>query len=208
MVAAIIVSALSWIVVFSPKLASASAMQDQAASARASTDSLRLEVQQLKSEDSHLDTYLSTLEDSRNGLPITGMLPEFATDTHGHASGVGVKLTSMSVGQIAMVDASGEVSAVTSDTSTAGALPGQLYGIPLTIVSTGDYASQLRFLEAIQFAGPRVALVTGVRFASLSDANTEVVDDASSMTTALTIFAAPQTPDAAAALRKQLASIK
>lgn len=101
-----------------------------------------------------------------------------------------------------------------------------LYSIPVTVQADGTLAAQLVFLKAVQQQGPRSALVSSVQFAPAPDA-TDATDASSgqpagsaaptsgasqpragagqvAMTLQVSVFVAPQSPDDAAALRKQL----
>ncbi len=95
----------------------------------------------------------------------------------------------------------------TTDTTAATAAvgpAGQLFQIGLTVVSTGALSRQEAFLEALQKPGGRAALVTAVQLAPGQSSESTSITGATTLTTTLTIYVAPQTPAAAALLAKQL----
>jgi hypothetical protein len=203
--AAVLVLALSWFFVFGPKLSHNSDLRDQADSARTTNDGLNAEIAKLKAEQQRLPEYTARLRRARNGLPITDALPAFAKSSHAHAQDTGVSLRSMTVQTVTPISVSGE--AITAPPASTGTAPtaGSLFAIPVTLVSNGAFDAQLRFLSALQKEGPRVILITGTRFSPGDQTKDESVDKHCSMTTNLTVFVAPQTPQEAAQLEKQLA---
>jgi hypothetical protein len=206
--AAVLVSVLGWIFLFGPKLSHTHSLRDQADSARITNDGLSTELTRLKADQEKLAEYTSMLRHVRDALPITDALPAFTESASGHAHDVSVNLKSMTVGTITPVSESGE--AITSSPAANGAVPataGHLFAIPVSIVSTGAFDAQLKFLAELQKVGPRVALVTGTRFTPGDDTKDESVDKNCSMTTNVSIFVAPKTPQEAEQLQKQLAGL-
>jgi len=83
---------------------------------------------------------------------------------------------------------------------------GQLFGIQLTVITSGTLLHQRAFLQEIQRPGSRAALVTSTQLAPDTKSTAKSIADDADVTTALGIFVAPQTPAAADALAKQLGS--
>jgi hypothetical protein len=200
--ATLILVVLCWLLLFSPKLADTSSIHDQTDALTVTNATLQTELVSLKTQQHHMDRYVAKLVRARLGLPITAAVPAFSKETSQHAASSGVKVTSMSVGTIAVAGAAAAAAGV-SVAPTTGAAAGQLYGIPVTLVTEGRYRNQITFLTRLKYTGPRVALVSGSRFAG-TETETNL-DKGSTMTTTLTLFVAPQSPEQAAMLQKQLA---
>ena len=94
--------------------------------------------------------------------------------------------------------------AATGTTATAAGPAGQLFQIAFTVITSGSLAQQEAFLTAVQYAGPRTALVTSTQLGSGQNSETSAIGLSSSLTTQLDVFVAPQTPAVAAQLLKQL----
>ena len=208
--AIVIVGALSWVLLFSPKLSHASDLRSEAASLDVTNQALAVQVADLKEKQANLDQYVSRLAKARTGLPIAESISEFSAECEKHAGSAGVILKSMTVGEVSVVGAAAQATTTTAttddttvSTSATGATPGQLYGTVVTLVTDGPYAKQVRFLNLLQGTGARLALVSGARFAGTEDATD--LAKASSLTTSLMIFTAPQSPEDAQHLRQQLA---
>jgi TolA-binding protein len=86
----------------------------------------------------------------------------------------------------------------------AGAAAGQIYAIPVTVVSDGSLVQQTKFLEAIRAAGPRYGLVSSVQFAPAAGSTAQSIDGGNTMTVQVTVFSAPQSPPQVAELHKLL----
>jgi hypothetical protein len=79
-----------------------------------------------------------------------------------------------------------------------------VFAIPVTLVSSGSLAHQSAFLEDLRSAGPRYGLVTNVQLAPGANASEASLDGPNTMTTQVTIFCQPQTPEQISQLRKLL----
>jgi Tfp pilus assembly protein PilO len=198
----LVVALLGWFVFIGPKFADTSALREQTASAQQADDILRADIAALRRQRTGMPTLVAKLRRVRLELPVTDALPLFAASASAHAGAAHITLTSMTVGAVAPVDISGAAAEPSGQTISPA---GNLFAIPVTIVSNGSYDNQLRFLSALQKLGPRVALVTGVRFAPTDTSNTEDIDRQSSLTTSMSVFVAPVTPQQANQLAKQLA---
>jgi Tfp pilus assembly protein PilO len=198
---ALVVALLGWFMFIGPTLSDSSSLRQQTATAEQANGRLRADIATLQEQRTGLPTLVNKLTQARLQLPVTDALPLFARSTNAHARASHIALTSMTVGLVTPVDASGGLATPTAQTNPAG----HLFAIPVTIVSTGRYDNQVRFLAGLQRLGPRVALVTGVRFASTDQATLPDLDQLSSLTTSMSVFVAPLTPQQNEQLAKQLA---
>jgi Tfp pilus assembly protein PilO len=197
---ALLVALLGWFMLIGPKLSDTSALRHETESAQQANTKLQAEIAVLNRERAGLPKLVNKLSLARQELPVGDALPAFEASTSAHALADHVSLTSMIVGAVAPVDAAG---GVIDAPITAPA--GHLFAIPVTIVSDGSYGDQLRFLAAVQRAGPRVALLTGARFAPTEQSKSQDVDQQSSLTTTMSVFVAPLTTQQDKQLAKQLA---
>lgn len=200
--AALVVALLGWFMFIGPTLSDSSALRQQTASAQQLNSKLRADIQTLKEQRTGLPALVDKLTHARLQLPVSDALPSFATAASAHARATHIALTSMTVGSVTPVDASGGLATATTQVSSPA---GHLFAIPVTIVSKGRYDSQLRFLAGLQKLGPRVVLITGVRFAPGDQATLQDLDQQSSLTTSMSVFVAPLTPQQNEQLAKQLA---
>jgi Tfp pilus assembly protein PilO len=198
---ALVVALLGWFMFIGPTLSDSSSLRQQTATAEQANGRLRADIATLQEQRTGLPTLVNKLTQARLQLPVTDALPLFARSTNAHARASHIALTSMTVGLVTPVDASGGLATPTAQTNPAG----HLFAIPVTIVSTGRYDNQVRFLAGLQRLGPRVALVTGVRFAPTDQATLPDLDQLSSLTTSMSVFVAPLTPQQNEQLAKQLA---
>ena len=74
----------------------------------------------------------------------------------------------------------------------------------ITLTATGLGPDLQAFLNEIQMTGPRRALVTAVQLAPVGGGTGGDIKGPSTLSLSLTIFSAPLTPDAQAALEKLL----
>ncbi len=199
---ALVVALLGWFMFIGPTLSDSSALRQQTATAQQTNGRLRADIATLKKQRTGLPTLVNKLNLARLQLPVTDALPLFAQSANAHARAAQIALTSMTVGLVTPVDASGGLAASAAQVTSAA---GHLFAIPVTIVSTGRYDNQVRFLAGLQKLGPRVALVTGVRFAPSDQATLPDLDRLSSLTTSMSVFVAPLTSQQNEQLAKQLA---
>jgi hypothetical protein len=222
-IAALLLAAIGWFLFISPELSSASDQHNQANAVRQQNEDLQQSLKTLQEKSARLGEYTSALRRALEALPSDSGLPEFTRQLSSQAHANGVTLTSVVVGGItAVAPATAPTVAPTDDSSTptptdsaepttdatASAEPataaGGLYSVQVTIQSTGSLAHQESFLHAVQVAGPRRALITATQLAPASGGKTSSLDAATNVTTQLTVFSAPQTPDQVAQLNKLL----
>ena len=122
-------------------------------------------------------------------------------------------LTSVLVGGAAAVAAVAPVASPTAQATSAAetAAPAAptassdgLVQMTITVTATGLGHRDLAFLRAIQWSGPRRALVTGVQLAPSGGGAASGIDGPCTLSLTLTIFSAPLSPASKAALEKLL----
>ncbi len=80
-----------------------------------------------------------------------------------------------------------------------------MYAVQLQLVTDGSLTNLRRFLSLVQYAGPRRTLISGIQLSPGTGAKAASIDGSARMTTGLTVFSAPQTPDEIARLKRLLA---
>lgn len=195
-VAALLIMAAGWLLLIQPELSSAASLRSQAQSAQFEDSLLLAKTAQLRKQSQNLGTMRTSLADALAALPSDSGLPAFTNQLTAQAAANQVTLTSIVVG------------AVTAPTTASGApatsTTGAVYQIPVTIISTGTLANQEAFLKAIEVTGPRRALLTSTQLTVAAGARVASIDNGASVTTQLTVFSAPRSPQESAALQKLL----
>ena len=223
-VLALLIVLAGWFMVVNPQLSAASATRDQAAAARDQNATLQTKNSKLKEQNDDTGALRSNLSAALAQLPSDGGLPSFTRQLSAQATSASVLLTSViigpatpvtgAVGQAVIAPAAAEASATPAAGATAAAaVPASgLVQMLITLTATGLGRHDLAFLRAIQWNGPRRALVTAVQLApsgsgsaSAGGASTGTgVDGPCTLSLTLTIFSAPMSPSAQAALEKLL----
>jgi hypothetical protein len=224
-VAALLIAAIGWFFFVSPELSSASDQHNQAASVRQENAALQVKLKVLQDKSARVGEYTAALRRALEALPSDSGLPQFTRQLTAQAKANGVTLSSVVVGGISSVTtatapataATAPATATTPDTSTTSApvpdpavatapatAAGGLYSVQVTIQSTGTLAHEVAFLHVVQVAGPRRALITSTQLAPGAGAKVRSIDAATTVTTQLTVFSAPQSPDQVAQLNKLL----
>lgn len=193
--------ALAWFAVISPELSTASALEEQTAAAQTQNTVLQTKVTKLRADFANMDGLTKSLQQARAGLPVDSGLADFTRQVATQAAAVGVTVASVTAAPpTAVTSGSGTPAPAKGKPSVAG----QLFTIPVTLVTTGALDKQRALLSQLENDGPRRALVASTLFAPASGAVTASIDAATTMTTQLQVFVAPQTPAAQAELQKQL----
>lgn len=220
-VAALLIVAIGWFMFIGPELSSTSDLHAQAAATRQQNSQLQLRVKSLQVKSTQLDRYTKSLNDALAALPFDSGLPAFTRQLSSQAAANHVAVTSVAVGGItsvapAVATAPGttDPASATDPTSTATTAPtpgaagttaaGGLFSVQVTVQSSGSLAHQLAFLNDIRTAGPRRALLTSTQFTPGLGSKVASIDGSAALTTQLTIFSAPQTPEQIAQLKKLL----
>jgi Tfp pilus assembly protein PilO len=160
-VGVVLVLAVGWFFMVSPKYDEASTLNDQAATTSDQVTLLQRRLTELRKQNENLPTYLAQLAQEHAALPSTSGLSDLLRElqTAGDASGAAV--SGVTVGGVADVSASGS----------------KLYALPLTLTVTGSVQQLRTFLVQLQQVQPRAVLITG---ASLSTADTNATGGGSS----------------------------
>jgi Tfp pilus assembly protein PilO len=188
-VAALIISALSWFVVISPLRSDAETLRANTASVLTQNQAIATRTVTLRHQAENRDQLVESARQALAGLPSDAQLPDFSRQLTRQARAEGLELTSISVGASA-----------TAAPSRTGTSSGTL-SIPVTVQTSGTMAQQLLFLHDLQRVGPRHALVSSTSLTPAQVGST--VETSSTMTVQLTVFAAPLS----AAVREQLAGV-
>jgi hypothetical protein len=200
-VSAVLLAALGWFLLVSPELSSVSSLKSQTADVNLQNTTTEHKVTLLRKQNDQLATLTTTLSQKTEELPSDSSVQVYTRQLVAQAALSGVALTSITAGAPTISNGNAVAS-----TAVAGANPaGKLFAIPISITGQGSLAGQRALITAIQKAGPRRALVTSVQFAPSTATKAQNIDASTQMTLQLSIFVAPQTPDAEAALEKQLA---
>jgi hypothetical protein len=214
-VAALIAMA-GWFGLIHPAMSATSSLRDQTGAAQFQNTMLLSRLHQLQQQSEHLGDMTASLRRSLEALPYDSGLPRFTRQVTAQAARAGVQLTAVNVGSITEASASDAAvpddatttttdgSAVPASSGTTDDAAGKRFAIPVTLTSTGSTTHQFAFLRAIQDAGPRRVLVTSTQFAPPADSGSTSIDAGCTMTTQLTLFSAPLTPEQEAQLKKLL----
>ena len=201
LVAAVIVIG-GWFAVISPQLSSASSLREQSDSADQQNSLLQSKVANLKRQNDKLPTITANLREALAALPLDSGLPAFTRQLSAQAAQHRVSITSIAVGSIVPTTSAGTSSPGT--TGSTAEVAGTVFAIPVTLISTGGVQNQLALLKAIQVDGPRRALVVSTQLAPPTGTTVTSTDASSTMTTQLTVFSAPLSPQAQSQLKKLL----
>ncbi len=228
-IVALLIAAASWFMLISPELDNASALRDQATSTQFGNAQLQSNVAVLKKKSAQISRYSASLRDALETLPFDSGLPAFTRQVYAQAQATHVKIDGITVGGItaattttpgatstdpAAAGAAPTAAPTTTptDTSTTATVPvatgpvaGAVQAIQLQLVTDGTLKNQRRFLSLMQYAGPRRTLVSGVQLTPGSGSKVASIDGGARMTSQLTVFSAPQTPDEIARLKRLLA---
>jgi hypothetical protein len=192
--AALVLAALSWLVVISPLRSDAQTLRDDTASVETQNLAIEAQTATLRQQVEHRDELVKDAREALAGLPPGAQLPGFNRQLARQARAQGVALTSITVGASAT---SGQAGAPADPaTGSMGTLT-----IPVSIQTAGSVVQQLLFLHELQQVGPRRVLVTSITLAP-GDVGSSI-ETSSSMTVQLTVFAAPLSDE----VRAQLAGV-
>lgn len=219
-VVAVLIMVAGWFIAIHPQLSAASSDRDQTAAAAQQNLVLQTRNDALEDKNGDLGALQAGLSAALAQLPSDGGLPAFTRQLTAQATAAGVVLTSVVVGAAAPVAAvagqtatsttaqvSPAAGATTAATTPAAAAPAASTGLvqmTITLGATGLGRHDLAFLRAIQWNGPRRALVTAVQLAPTAGSTGAGIDGPCNLSATLTIFSAPLSPSAQADLEKLL----
>ena len=208
---AILIVLLGWFVVIDPELSAAASTRAETDAAQARNAVMAAKNDALKAQNDNVAALRTSLEELLAALPSDDGLPAFTRQLSEQA-GTSVVLTSIVVGAVAPVAAEVAATGITPAIETtieAGTTTGappqtstDLLQVTITVAATGLGSDLLTFLQKIQ-TGPRRVLVTGSQLTPSGDAEAGI-DGQCSLSLTLTIFSAPMSPEAQAALTELL----
>ncbi|MCY7396122.1 MAG: hypothetical protein LH468_08245 [Nocardioides sp.] len=176
LLAALVLATLTWFLVIGPTRSETQTLGEDTAAVQFQNEALVAKTAQLREQAEGRDELETGVRSALDALPVDVSLPDFNRELATHAAAHGVEVSGISVGAAA---APGQATA-------AGAAPHGTIGVPITIQTRGPALSQLYFLRDVQEVGPRAVLVSATALTALENAS---VDDASTLTTQLTVFA-------------------
>jgi Tfp pilus assembly protein PilO len=195
--AAIVVAALAWFVAVGPELSKASSLDSQTIDAQTQNLTLQSNIRKLQRENADMTALTAALQQARTALPVdtniaayTRLLSDYAAKNHVQVTGIS-----------AATPVSGTAKPGQPAARAASSAAGQLYALPLTVIVKGAIADDLKYLRAVQ-TDPRAALVTSTQLANDASKTSNLTQ----LTIQLQVYVAPQTPEVAAELQKQLAT--
>jgi len=203
-VAALLVAAAAWTFVVSPKLSHVDSLRSQTSDAQTQNLALDSNVSKLRDEYAHIADVRKHLAQAQSQLPADSAMSALTTQRSSQARANHVTITQFTatdpapVGAASTAPASSDTSSTTPAPGTAGSAPSGNYSITVTLSVNGAQRNDLAFARAVQQEGPRVALVTGVQFATGSAATgSGGGPGGTTMTLTLEVFVAPAAPAAA-----------
>lgn len=195
---AVVVAILGWFFVASPWFSDAQSTRDQVDKVKFDNSVLANHINDLRTKHLQITQTRDELAKARGLLPVVSNVEAFTQQLAADASAAKVTLTSVVAAQPAAL-----TPAVIPAQSTNGnnaspaplpnpqqAVPGQIYSIRLTVLTTGVGAHQLEFLHSVQL-GARAALVTSVAVAPEGTAAVRSLTAPTTMTLQLQIFVQP-----------------
>lgn len=199
---AVLLAAAGWLLLIGPRSAAADALRAQAADRQAQAATLAAHNAKLRATNRHIAQLRAELATAVHAVPPDTDLPGFTEQVNAAAVRGAVTLTSMSVGGVAPVSASGAPAASTSGSTSDGGASAQ-YAITVTLLTQGPQQHQIDFLRALR-SGTRRVLVTSTQLNVPTDARAGTVDARTTMATQVTVFSAPMTTAQRAQLRTML----
>ncbi len=185
---AVVLVAGAWFGLISPVLASTADTRDAVLNADAQTDTLTLELANLKKQYEDLDTYRAELSALEAQIPSTAAMADYRSALAAAASESGVTILMVSTGAPALSDVTpAPVAAESTDAGTgdgadaasadaaartatpASSAEARLVGIPLSVTVLGTYANSMSFLDKVQNQIGRLMLVSSISTTSQTD---------------------------------------
>jgi len=209
---AVMIVLIGWFLVIDPELSAAATTRAETEAAQAQNVVMEAKNDTLKAQNDNVAALRTSLEELLAALPSDDGLPAFTRQLSEQA-GPSVVLTSIVVGAVAPVAAEVAATGITPAIETtieAGTTTGaitpeastDLVQVTITVAAAGLGSDLLTFLQRIQ-TGPRRVLVTGSQLTPSGDAEAGI-DGQCSLSLTLTIFSAPMSPEAQAALTELL----
>jgi Tfp pilus assembly protein PilO len=205
----VLVLALAWLLLVSPRLARAGEIRADADGKRVQNDALQLKVAQLRSQFAELPKSQAELEQIAAQMPVDAAMPALVRTIDSAATGSGVDLLSLtpatavvigpSPGEAAKPAATPQAGGASGGTAAAPAPAGvRVVAIPVTIVTRGEYFQQVLFLKKLQAEMTRLLAISNLQLAVTQDTGGES-DSGVTMTVTGRVFALPDAETGAVA---------
>ncbi|HET9657924.1 MAG TPA: type 4a pilus biogenesis protein PilO [Kineosporiaceae bacterium] len=166
----VLLLAVAWFLLVSPRRAQAADLADQNASAQQANAKLQLQIEGLKAQSAQLPTFRAQLATLLRQLPATADMPTLVRDLNSFASESGVQLDTLTPGSATFFGVKpGAVAGGAAGGAGGGAAkPTGVVEIPISLVARGDYFQAVAFLQKVQTQLSRVFLVREVQVAQSS----------------------------------------
>lgn len=187
----VVLLAVSWFLLISPRRADASAVRTQAVQADSQADALQVKLAELKAEFADLPKQKEKLKAIKLQLPPNADIPGFVRQLQSLAAESGVSLDS--------VTPSAPVVVAAGATTSTAAGPGTVVSIPMGLVVTGDYFEASLFIKSLQTKISRSYLLTGIGAAPAPESAVAVTAEPVVTSTAAPTTAETTAPAVAAA---------
>lgn len=178
--AAVLILIGAWLLVISPKMASASDKREQAQSEQARIDQVQIQLVGLKHDFENIGVFRGKLKDLQVQIPTDEELSTLVRQLSTIATETGVALTSVAPNSPTAVVQAGSAApaagTATTDSASAAGTPSEttpqtgqtagaqavrgFYAIPIDIIVVGSYANTVKFLAKLQTGSPRLVLVS------------------------------------------------
>jgi Tfp pilus assembly protein PilO len=173
-VAAVVLSVLSWLLFIGPQRSQTGGLNDQAASTELRLDTLRHQLAKLQQESQDLPELRAAVDSLRQALPVTHQMAEFLRELQSSDGHTGVFVHDVVVGV---------------PTQPAHPTAG-VYAVPVTLTADGNAASLEGLLRQLQQVQRRGVLVTGVELKPTEQGGT--LAGPVSLTVNVQVFVAPK----------------
>lgn len=138
----IVLAAMSWFFVISPKYAEARELDKQTGEARQQIVELQKKIIELEKQESQLPQFEQALDRAQDALPSDSGVPDFLRQLQASGTQVGVEVSGLTVGNPAQVQGVSNV-----------------WSLPLQLTASGTAVQLGRFLDQLQGAGQRRAVL-------------------------------------------------
>lgn len=194
---AVVLLALTWLMLVSPQLSAAESVRKETKSLAADNEMLGIKISGLKRLSGNLPKLQDELRTALASLPSDSALPELTRELTTIADATKVDLTNIDIGALT---AAGTAGAPTGGASTQVA-------ISVTANLTGPFAHLVSFLHKVE-SGERGATVTSAQLVASSVARTSSIDVSGGLTVQFTVYSSPMDDATLAEINKLLAATR
>jgi Tfp pilus assembly protein PilO len=180
-VAVVVLLAIGWFFMVSPKYAETDSLNSQAAATGGQVTVLQQRLAALRKQNQNMPAYLAQLAKERAALPSTSGLSDLLRELQTAGDATGAAVSGVSVGGV-------------TDVTAGGA---KLYALPLTLTVTGSVPQLRAFLVQLQQIQPRAVLITSANLSTSENADpsanpgTRTSPAASTIALSMKAFVAP-----------------